>query len=46
MTRINGAMMGAKQPALEQGGNAVNTWQGFMGRNLGAKDDMWIMVEP
>ena len=39
-------MMGTKQPALEQGGNAVNTWQWFMGLDLGAKDDIWIVVEP
>ena len=46
MPRIDGALVSAEKPALDQCGNAVNTWQRFMGRDLGSKDDVWIVLEP
>lgn len=46
MSRVDGALVGTKKPALDQCGNAVNTRQRFMSRNFGSKDDMRIVLKP
>ena len=45
MPGIYRAVMGAQQPTLEQRGNTVNARQRLVSRNLGAEEDVRIVIE-